>query len=474
MTLHYARKPKRGGKEVLEPIRALDSGEEDALRRVKDGGGGEDARELYLRTLRFARNKGLWILCDCREEHGERPAMFPRLNPSGWISLVNLRHPRLPHAENCVFAQAVDDGDGSAPRRRAPPAVHDDVLDPFSRADKAPEEDEYEPPWSRTVRIRDGPSRSRRPREPSSILRELMAAAGLNTVAGADGHSAPADWLPAIGRAAGEFRVAPGVRASEVLFADPESWATGAVEERLEAAEAVWPRDGRPWAMLCWTANALGEHEIVSTGPPERRVQVAESVVSPTVGRNRIPGPWLVLGVVARPAGKKQWRCLRACAQPIVAEECPIPVESGAERRAYWGLRDLVRDLEADEALRRDLGAAAQVRLEKPLKRLPTKLGPCLPDFLVAVARPGAPFGGHGDPFDPRDRARYIVEVMGFGDPKYERDKAKTHARMSNIGRVFRMEAKQFDAPHDGLRAQRERIGRDIANDLRRRWGGGA
>ena len=37
-----------------------------------------------------------------------------------------------------------------------------------------------------------------------------------------------------------------------------------------------------------------------------------------------------------------------------------------------------------------------------------------------------AQFGGDGHPkhhgrFNPRDRARYVVEVMGFKDPGYER-----------------------------------------------------
>ena len=300
-----------------------------------------------------------------------------------------------------------------------------------------------------------------------------MAVAGLNTLAGADGHSGPADWLPALRRAAGEFFAAPGVRASEFLFVDPESWTAGAVAERLDAAEAAWPEDGRPWAMLCWTARDLGEHEIVSTDRPDRPIRVESRVLCPTVGLNRIPGPWLFLGVVARPAGKKPWRCVGAYAQPIVAEECPVPVESTPERRAFGTLRHLVRGLESDEALRRALGGRVQVRLEKPLKAFDAGLGVCLPDFLVSIARPGAPFGGFPVRHDPRrDRAYYIVEVMGFDNPEYERAKAETHARMRRRGRVFRLEANRFDSPRDGLRRQRERIGRDIANDLRRRWGG--
>ena len=44
------------------------------------------------------------------------------------------------------------------------------------------------------------------------------------------------------------------------------------------------------------------------------------------------------------------------------------------------------------------------------------------------------------------------------------------HRRMRNLGRLFRMEATQFDSSHNGLRRQRERIGADIRNDILRRW----
>ena len=40
---------------------------------------------------------------------------------------------------------------------------------------------------------------------------------------------------------------------------------------------------------------------------------------------------------------------------------------------------------------------------------------------------------------------------MGFADAAYERRKENTHARMRRIGRVIRMEGKQFDSPLNGL-----------------------
>ena len=86
-----------------------------------------------------------------------------------------------------------------------------------------------------------------------------------------------------------------------------------------------------------------------------------------------------------------------------------------------------------------------------------------------------AQFGGDGHPkhhgrFNPRDRARYVVEVMGFKDPGYERGKEETHPRMKRIGRLFPMEGHQFDSADKPLRRQREGITADIEKDLLERW----
>ena len=45
------------------------------------------------------------------------------------------------------------------------------------------------------------------------------------------------------------------------------------------------------------------------------------------------------------------------------------------------------------------------------------------------------------------------------------------HGRMHTLGRLFRMEASQFDSRHNPLRRQREGIAADIRSDILRRWG---
>ena len=160
--------------------------------------------------------------------------------------------------------------------------------------------------------------------------------------------------------------------------------------------------------------------------------------------------------------------------QPIVAPECPVPVDSAQERRAFNALRRLVWALEDDARLRRALDGILQVELERPLTPFMTALGPCLPDFLVTVAPPVARDVAAAGRRDRRGRARYIVEVMGFDDMDYERKMAGTHARLRQIGRLLRMEATEFVSRYNGIEQQGGRIAQDIANDLLWRWGAAA
>ena len=79
----------------------------------------------------------------------------------------------------------------------------------------------------------------------------------------------------------------------------------------------------------------------------------------------------------------------------------------------------------------------------------------------------------HRGRYEPRDRARFIVEVMGFDDPQYEARKERTHARMTRIGSVLRMEGRAFGPDGNGAHRQGRRIAEQIGMDLLRRWGAG-
>ena len=153
-------------------------------------------------------------------------------------------------------------------------------------------------------------------------------------------------------------------------------------------------------------------------------------------------------------------------------------LDSHYERRALAALRGAAAGLARDTALTDALGGTVRVELEKPLFPFIVRGGPCLPDALLTVTRPGGrghvPAGPDGPlpegPFADRDNARYVIEVMGFADAGYERRKANTHARMRRIGRVIRMEARRFDSPWNDLESQTRLIARRIGKDLVWRW----
>ena len=391
-----------------------------------------------------------------------------RLGPDS-VNLVNLPKADVLHAEHCVFRLRADG--------RPSNAVPDDFLDPFPFV-----KEHRDPPGpgegKERRESRAGASPIRVPAKASNILKRLIQGAQLNTLAGVERFASPSEWLAEIHRAAEALYVAPNIQVSELLFTDPRSWSAGEVERKLDAAEPSWPERRRPCAFLCWIADDVSECEINPGNPSQGHVRVASPVVFPSVYRRRISGPYLFLGVVARPDNGGRWECHEAYAQPIVDPYCPIPVDSGYERTALESLPHLVSDLRNDVGLLEALGGTVRIELQKPLFQFDVAGSRCRPDVLVTVTRPG----GYGHrprelgrrppdgPYEDRDTVRYVIEVMGFGDPEYERDKEETHSRMRWIGHVCRMEGGQFESSYNGVDRQRERITRQIRKDLVWRW----
>ncbi len=467
MALELVTKPH------LDWVRTLSPAEEEALRAVKAGKADETQHTACLAMLNAARDADRWILCDCREEEGQWPVIVPVRRTRARFALSNRPDTEEPHAGDCVFARGET---GNRAGGGARPAVFDDMFDPFPDGETFAEDEPAPAAGDRWGFA--GLSHGRPPRTVSAMLHTLTDAARLNMLAVADGFSSERQWLAEIERAAGAFRLAPGVPMPAFLFTDPADWRSGEVARKLEAAEPDWPERHKPFALLCWTARDVDGTGINRAHPRLGQVEVRSRVAAPEVGRNRVPGPWLFLGLVARSEDSRQWECLRARAQPVVSTLCPVPVDSHAERRALGTLRRLVHSLENDPGLREKLGGAVRAELEKPLFRFETAGGPCLPDFLLTVTRPGGrghtpgrpgPRGADGR-YDPGGVARYVVEVMGFDDAEYESGKVDMHRRMRTLGRLFRMEAPQFDSRRNPLRHQRERIAADIRNDMLRRW----
>ena len=447
-------------KDTQEFVRFLTPLAATALLAVRRGTASPEMRKIYDRVVNPVRDEKRWISCGCRE--GAVIAL--RRQDTGWVTTFNMHKAPVPHAPGCVFGRRED---------WASEETSDDFLDPLQGDGLFLPDPGAEPRDPGT----EWPSTRRRAASLAYILKTLMQAAGLHTLEATDRLASPGEWLLEVRRAAERFHIAPRVRVSELLFTDPESWCGGEVRERLDAIEPHWPGRRRPFALLCWIAHDVSNCEINRENRKAGYVRVSSEVVGPEVFGNRVSGPYLFLGVVARSDDRKTWECREAYAQPIVAPECPIPVDSDYERRALQSLRQLVPDLLNDRELIAALGGVVRAELEKPLFPFEVFGGPCLPDVLVTVTRPrghGHNPGGQGHPprngpFDDRDKARYVIEIMGFDDPKYEKDKEVTHPRMRRLGRVIRMEGRLFDSRYNEDR-QRERITRQIAKDLAWRW----
>ena len=444
----------------LEHVRWLSPLQESVLREVKgaavEGKKAEpEARRIYDPLTEDIRDRNCWILCDCLPDEWEQPAIAPRRAPRG-MRLGNRPNAEVPHDVNCVFRLREASQDTS--RYFFNPLTHG------RQGAASGERDRRREPGGRGGRSVPTVARN---------LKCLIREARLHTLAGAERFPSPADWLAELARAAAAFSVAPNVPASEVLFTDPASWRSGEFRERLDARAQKWPKGSPPCGFLCWVAHDVEDHEINGKSRGAGHVRVTSRVVSPDVYDNRVVGPYLFLGALEQSADRSGWECCMAYAMPIAAPELPIPVESDYERQAVLSLPQLVRDLRSDTKLEEALGGVVGVELQKPLFEIGVREGLCRPDVLLTVTRPGGPAPRvPGGPFDDSDKVRYVFEVMGFDDPKYEKKKEETHRRMKRLGRVIRLEGRQFGSAHSGLERQLERVAFRIVNDLVRRWGG--
>ena len=455
---------RRGGERVSR----LAWREAAALRALKTRRATAEQEEICLPLLDRAQRDELWFQCCCRRVGSQYPDFHGRRHQGGQYTFANRPGATATHAEDCAFRRGDADAD------RPPPARHPDVLAPFGPEGgdrRGPAPNAWPNPyWKPPALPADELTRTL-----WGVASKLMQTARLNLI-GPDDHSRPpGEWLAEIAKAAERLYLPPRVPASAFLFTDPAAWRSGEVAAKLEAAAPGWPEGGRPGALLCWPVEEVDGNTV----DPGRagHVEALSPVVRPVLpGGEPVEGPWLFAGAVARSGD--QWACVEACARPIAALDVPVPVDSDYERQAAGALGRMVRTLAGNAELRALLGGTVRLGLEKPLALIRTAAGDCLPDFLLTAVRPGThdhPPGGPGDPrhfgrFDPRDQARYVIEVMGFDDPEYERSKKRTHPRMARLGPVFRMEGKAFGPDGKGIDRQRETIAADIARDMLRRW----
>lgn len=432
-------------KRDLSRAELLSEEEERAIRAVADGAGGDAAAAVVLAVIARARAAGLWLRCDCRREDGRRPLVAPCRNDRGtdyWRVLTG-RHPE--HDEGCVFhrrhARRRLEARWSRPSR-APRGYFAVLHDPA-------EDRRVSRPSGRSEEETEDRRPARRPALSRRLLM-LMERARFNRLPEADALGKSADWLGLLRDGAADIEIAPGRPLPELWFSGVEMWNRRAVHARMREAAVDWPAGRRrPQGFLCrvvWDVDAGG----VGTEERGNRVEVASAVGRPVIGRNPVSSPYLFLGVVGERDRGTGYECLAGYAQPIVGSDCPAPVDSHFERRAFGTLRTVLNRL----------GKAfpdAGFGLEKPVFDIDTPEGPCLPDFLIRARRGG-------------DEAVFVVEVMGFDRPDYLQGKEVTHPRMATLGALCTMQARAFDGGAEALRSEGRRIEDTIRATLRARW----
>ena len=410
----------------LSPAFALTDEQEQALRRVADGDRGEDLQASVLEVLVRAHAERLWLACDCRGEGGRPPVNVPccRLGLYYWR---RLSAPHVAHAGGCVYSRVrvAVLHKGRNPEARAPVEPPDDRF--FAVLANEPEDLRLaEPDASPDLRGARHGNRSAKLRQ---RLFELLLFAGLNRFPDAEVRNAR-EWSSRIRQAARMFEVAPDRPLSDLIFPWRRMWQMDRVDARMRAVAKTWPEGHRPQGFFCGAVWGVDDHGVTG-GRRGTRLDVVARVSRPVIGRNPVSPPYLFMGVVGLEEGAAAYACLQGHTQPIVAMNCPAPVESGVERQAFGTLRKTLR------ILRREFDTVA-FSLEKPLFETDTQHGPCLPDFVIR-ARP--------EGWDGRDSVVFLIEVMGFEDEDYRKRKEETHWAMRELGTLCTMEAGRFDTP---------------------------
>ncbi len=417
---------------------ALTDEQEYALRRMADGDQDEHLQEAVLEILVRAHTERLWLACDCRGEDGRPPVNGPcrRMGRYFWRRLPA---PHVAHAEGCVYSRVSVPLRSGIPEARAPVEPPDDRF--FTVLAIEPEDLRIAEPDA--VAERRGAGHGNRSPKLRQRLFELMVHAGLNRYPDAEVANAK-EWSSRIRRAAKRFEVAPGRPLEDLVFPYRRMWQMDRVDDRMRAETRIWAEGHRPQGFVCgavWGVDDLGV-----TGGRGTRLDVVSRVTRPAIGGNPVSPPYLFIGVVGLEDGAVAWACLSGHAQPIVAMNCPIPVESNAERQAFGALKKTLG------ILRREF-ATVTFSLEKPLFETDTEHGPCLPDFVIR-ARP--------EGWEGRDSVDFMIEVMGFDDEDYCRRKEETHWAMRSLGTLCAMEAGRFATP-GGLAAE----GTDVTDRIR-------
>ena len=280
-------------------------------------------------------------------------------------------------------------------------------------------------------------------------LFELMVHASLNRLP--DARTANArEWSNRIREASRAFEIAPDRRLDDFILPYRRMWQMDRIDARMRDLARTWPEGHRPQAFVCGSVWEVDDHGV--TGSRGSRIDVVSGMARPVMGGKAVNPPYLFMGVVGLEEGAATWACLHGHAQPIAAMNCPLPMESDAQRQAFGALQKTLA------ILRREL-AAVKFTLEKPLFETHTQYGPCRPDFIIQALPEG---------WEGWESVRFMIEVTEPGDGDRCRRKEETHRAMRELGTLCVMEAARFGT-REGLASEGTDVTDRVRAVLRRR-----
>ncbi|ATI80560.1 hypothetical protein [Sphingobium yanoikuyae] len=388
----------------------------DALVRWYMGTGSRADGDAGIMLVQQARVGGKWIACDCLGMGMAPPILTPAfLSEAETYYLRRLTSPGRPeHHAACPFVRDQASNRGTQVRSPASPAEPPNGY--FEILRLAPEKLARRP----GKECRDDRTRQASVPRLARLLWRLLAASGLNRCPplcqDRDDRSIRDEYVR-LTRAAGHMEIAPGVELARAFWTYGEPLHSRRVYARLREMAHLWPPGHAPQSFLALFAREVHGSTVHVAGSDP--VSITNPVHSPSIRGNRVMGPYLVLIVVGQYPQAHGYAPLRAYAQPILAGNRFMPVNSEFERMV---LRDLI-------ALRAPMDRSGiDLGIEKPVFDMITRLGSCRPDFLLQARSRST-----------GEVRQIVILAMGSGDAAGREGKAVSVPRMELIAPVLKV-----------------------------------
>ncbi|CAI9395532.1 MULTISPECIES: hypothetical protein [Enterobacteriaceae] len=412
------KKAPRGGL-----IRWLTGDEETAVKNIS-GRKTSAGREEYIlaeKVLLEMRQREAWLQCDCVP--GDSPAMNSArlMQDTGTLFLAGFNHE---HAPECPMYRKFSGDDGAtaggtrktAGSRRI---SYRNFLPPDENGARV------RAPGHPVASAGDRTRRTRRSRI-ARLLLSLIEDAGLNRLESLSPLPSrkAIDAINDLRRVAESQEFIRGRQLSDIVRFQPGMTQYGKEQlmESLENHDANWPAGRAHMFFQIFMSECVTRDEVMFSWPggevsfrPERGISInGES----TDGLR--PPYWVILAF--RRGTDSKVICSEGYAHALYRRGCPVPVDSGLERKTIDGIAELARWLSRNPD-------APVLSLVKPLFDIEVvtedEKGFVLPDFILN-ARTNA--GQH---------YRFIIETMGYTDEDYCERKTEQHRGMKTLGHLL-------------------------------------